>query len=94
MEQIIEGEEGHIDNEAARLGLVKSYSPVLPSLKMIMASAVWDYEHDCKSWYRSSSPIFSLSKSDHSQANSQGWDSGSRVRRIYSMTIETTIVDG
>ena len=69
MEQIIEGEEGHIDNEAARLGLVKSYSPVLPSLKMIMASAVWDYEHDCKSWYRSSFPLLypSLSLFIHKQ---------------------------
>ena len=39
-----------IDNEAARLGLVKSYSPVLPSLELIMKSAMWDYENDCKAW--------------------------------------------
>ena len=39
-----------IDNEAARLGLVKSYSPVLPSLELIMQSAVLDYEGGCVSW--------------------------------------------
>ena len=42
-----------VDNEAARLGLVKSYSPVLPSLQLIMESAMWDFENDCKAWYSS-----------------------------------------
>ena len=40
-----------IDNEAARLGLVKAYSPVLPSLKIIMQCLAFDYEHEALSWY-------------------------------------------
>ena len=32
-----------VDNEAARLGLIKSYSPVLPSLKLILSCINWDY---------------------------------------------------
>ena len=43
-----------VDNEAARLGLVKGYSPVLPSLELILASSLFDFQHDCSSWYRSS----------------------------------------
>ena len=40
-----------IDNEAARLGLVKAYSPVLPSLAIIMDCLSWDYRHKVDSWY-------------------------------------------
>ena len=40
-----------IDNEAARLGLVKAYSPVLPSLNIIMDALSWDYRHECESWF-------------------------------------------
>ena len=40
-----------IDNEAARLGLVKSYSPVLPSLDIIMACIGWDYQQRSTPWY-------------------------------------------
>ncbi len=40
-----------IDNESARLALVKSYSPVLASLKMVMEVAMWDYRHEVDSWY-------------------------------------------
>ena len=40
-----------IDNEAARLGLVKAYSPVLPSLNIIMDTLAWDYRHECESWF-------------------------------------------
>jgi hypothetical protein len=45
-----------IDNEAARIGLIRGYSPVLPSLKLILESAMWDYRFDCKSWYFSPLP--------------------------------------
>ena len=38
-----------IDNEAARLGLVKAYSPVLPSLNIIMACLKWSYENQSDS---------------------------------------------
>ena len=40
-----------MDNEAARLGLVKAYSPVLPSKSIIMDSLAWDYAHGCDSWF-------------------------------------------
>ena len=40
-----------IDNEAARLGLVKSYSPVFASLDLIMCCIGWDYQHNSVPWY-------------------------------------------
>ena len=40
-----------IDNEAARLGLVKAYSPVLPSLKIILQCVEFDYNNSSLSWY-------------------------------------------
>lgn len=40
-----------VDNEAARLGLVKAYSPVLPSLALIMDCLAWDYKNEADSWY-------------------------------------------
>ena len=40
-----------IDNDAARAGLLKGYSPSLPSLKIIVASCFSDYKLGCKIWY-------------------------------------------
>ena len=40
-----------IDNEAARLGLVKSYSPVLASLRLIQDCLEWDRSNECIPWY-------------------------------------------
>ena len=40
-----------IDNEAARIGLVRSYSPVLPSLQLIMSCLGWDSRNGCQGWY-------------------------------------------
>ena len=40
-----------IDNEAARLALVKSYSPVLPSLRLVQDCLEWDRKHFCIPWY-------------------------------------------
>ena len=40
-----------VDNESARLAMVKAYSPVIPSLKIIMESMHFDYEENCSSWY-------------------------------------------
>lgn len=40
-----------IDNDSARLALIKSYSPVLSSLRIISDCTVWDCRHDCTSWY-------------------------------------------
>ena len=40
-----------IDNEAARLGLVKAYSPVEPSLKIISMCLQWDYVHESTPWF-------------------------------------------
>jgi hypothetical protein len=40
-----------IDNDSARLSLIKAYSPVLPSLSIIMKCAAWDNENGSISWY-------------------------------------------
>ena len=40
-----------IDNESARLALVKAYSPVVPSLKLIMACLGWDQTNLSSAWY-------------------------------------------
>ena len=40
-----------IDNDSARLALVKSYSPVLSSLKIICECASWHCIHDSVAWY-------------------------------------------
>ena len=40
-----------IDNESARLALVKAYSPVLASLNIVLASLKWDQEFDSQAWY-------------------------------------------
>ena len=40
-----------LDNESARLGLVKAYSPVLPSLEIIMQCLEWDYAFAVDAWY-------------------------------------------
>lgn len=40
-----------IDNDSARLALIKSYSPVLASLKIICDCTAWDCKSDCVSWY-------------------------------------------
>ena len=39
------------DNEAARLGLVRGYSPSLPSLRLIMSCLSFVLEHELSSWY-------------------------------------------
>ena len=40
-----------IDNEAARIGMVKAYSPVLPSLNLIMSCLGWDYSNNSQAWF-------------------------------------------
>ena len=40
-----------IDNEAARIGMVKAYSPVLPSLNLIMSCLGWDYANNSQAWF-------------------------------------------
>ena len=40
-----------IDNDSARLALIKSYSPVLSSLRIIEQCAVWDCKENCTSWF-------------------------------------------
>jgi len=40
-----------IDNESARQALVRAYSPVLPSLKIILQCSRWDAAHRSKAWY-------------------------------------------
>ena len=40
-----------LDNESARIALVRSYSPVLASLNIVMDVAAWDYENSLDAWY-------------------------------------------
>ena len=40
-----------IDNDSARLALIKSYSPILESLKIIEKCATWDCTHNSTAWY-------------------------------------------
>lgn len=40
-----------VNNESARLGLVRAYGPVLPSLLIIMDCLRWDLAHTADSWY-------------------------------------------
>eukprot|EP00973_Karenia_brevis_P037259 5136849-Karenia_brevis.AAC.1 len=40
-----------LDNEAARLGAIKAYSPVWPSLKIISSLWQWDLENESVPWY-------------------------------------------
>jgi len=40
-----------LDNESARIALVRSYSPVLASLNIVMKVAALDYENNVDSWY-------------------------------------------
>ena len=40
-----------IDNEAARIGLVRCYSPSLPSLRLIAQAVSLDLVLGCQCWY-------------------------------------------
>ena len=40
-----------VDNESAKIALIRAYSPVLASLRLVMDCAAWDYHNDCASWY-------------------------------------------
>jgi len=40
-----------IDNESARIALARAYSPVLPSLNLVMQCLWWDFEHRVHAWY-------------------------------------------
>ena len=40
-----------VDNESARIGMVRAYSPVVPSLKIILDCLTWDYSNNCSGWY-------------------------------------------
>ena len=40
-----------LDNESARISMVRAYSPVLCSLHIVMACLKWDYDNVCVGWY-------------------------------------------
>ena len=40
-----------IDNESAKIALIRAYSPVVASLRLVMQCAAWDYENQCGAWY-------------------------------------------
>ena len=40
-----------VDNESARIGMIRAYSPILPSLKIIMQCVSLDFELNSAPWY-------------------------------------------
>jgi len=40
-----------VDNESAKIALIRAYSPVLASLKLSLECSAWDIQNDCSSWY-------------------------------------------
>ena len=40
-----------VDNESARIGMIRAYSPVLPSLRIVLDCLTWDYNNECSGWY-------------------------------------------
>ena len=40
-----------VDNESARLALIKMYSPVLPTLDILMQITAWDFANQSHPWY-------------------------------------------
>ena len=40
-----------VDNESARLALIKMYSPVLPTLDILMQITAWDFKEQSHPWY-------------------------------------------
>ena len=40
-----------VDNESAKIALIRAYSPVLASLKLTLECSAWDFQNDCSSWY-------------------------------------------
>ena len=39
-----------LDNESARIAMVRAYSPVLCSLSIVMSCLKWDYDNDSLGW--------------------------------------------
>ena len=40
-----------LDNESARISMVRAYSPVLCSLHIVMSCLKWDYDAESVGWY-------------------------------------------
>ena len=61
-----------IDNDSARLALVKGYSPLLSSLSIILECVEFDVAHHSRSWYSRvaspSNPGDSVSRMDKTEA--------------------------
>ena len=64
-----------IDNESARIGLVRAYSPVLPSLSIILSCLRWDYDNCSQGWY-ARVPSFSNISDGPSRMSRPSDDSG------------------
>ena len=39
-----------VDNESARIAMIRAYSPVLCSLKIVMSCLKWDYDNESTGW--------------------------------------------
>ena len=40
-----------LDNESARIAMIRAYSPVMCSLEIVMSCLKWDYDNDTIGWY-------------------------------------------
>ena len=40
-----------VDNNAALQAMIRSYSPVLPSLELVMECLKWDLQAESSAWY-------------------------------------------
>ena len=40
-----------IDNDSARIALVRAYSPALPSFHLVMSCLAWDFQNRAHAWY-------------------------------------------
>ena len=40
-----------LDNESARIAMVRAYGPVLCSLSIVMSCSKWDYDNESLGWY-------------------------------------------
>ena len=39
-----------VDNESARIAMIRAYSPILCSLKIVMSCPKWDYDNESTGW--------------------------------------------
>ena len=83
-----------IDNESARLALIKGYSPVLPTLDILMEVLGWDFDKQSFPWY-SRVPTASNIGDGPSRMSLDGFPEGGRpqvVAPVFPVGYEASVV--